>query len=73
MISNVHGKPRTIKWKKIKLVVLPMYHPAAALRNGDIKFKFKRDFEQIPEILKDEGGEDDTIAKEDESEQMSLV
>ena len=73
MISNVHGKPRTIKWKGIEFIVLPMYHPAAALRNGDIKFKFKRDFEQIPEILKDTQVVDGTIPEEDDSEQMSLV
>ena len=73
MISNVHGKPRTIKWKGIEFIVLPMYHPAAALRNGDIKFKFKRDFEQIPEILKDTQVVDDTIPEEDDNEQMSLV
>jgi len=72
MISNVHGKPRTIEWKGIKIIVLPMYHPAAALRNGDIKFKFKRDFEQILEILKETDKVDDTIPKDD-SEQMSLV
>jgi uracil-DNA glycosylase family 4 len=73
MISNVHGKPRDIEWKGIEFIVLPMYHPAAALRNGDIKFKFKRDFEQIPQILKDTGKVDDTISKEDENKQMNLV
>ena len=35
-----------------KYVVVPMYHPAAALRNGSIKELLRNDFEKLPEILK---------------------
>ncbi len=51
-ISNVHGKPRLVDWGGKKIIVLPMYHPAAALRNGEVKAKFSRDFEKIPDIMK---------------------
>lgn len=35
-----------------KLVVLPLYHPAAALYNGGMRQTLMDDFMQIPEILK---------------------
>lgn len=76
-ISNVHGKSRKVDWQGRKIMVVPMYHPAAALRNGDIKRKFMEDFEKMGELLK--GGEeterDSVKEKSDkiESEQMSLV
>ena len=73
MISNVHGKPRKVEWKGRGLTILPMYHPAAALRNGEVKFKFKRDFENIPLIMQEIDKKDDKIEKEKKDEQMSLV
>lgn len=51
-ISQIHGKPRTIKWKGKDLILLPMYHPAAALRAGAVMKEFKEDFKRIPELLK---------------------
>ena len=33
------------------ITILPMYHPAAALRNGKLKDALHRDFQQIPELL----------------------
>lgn len=50
-ISGVHGKRQTVKWKNREITVLPMYHPAAALRNGSIKQAFWEDFKKIPEVL----------------------
>lgn len=50
-ISNVHGKVREVDWKGEKILILPMYHPAAALRNGEVKEKLKADFQIIPEVL----------------------
>ncbi len=64
-ISDVHGKPDTIIWRGRKIVIVPMYHPAAALRNGEIKRKSLEDFQKLSEILK----EVDRI----EVEQISLV
>ncbi|MBN1168355.1 uracil-DNA glycosylase [Candidatus Woesebacteria bacterium] len=53
MISNVHGKPRAVQWKGKKIIIVPMYHPAAGLRNGEIKRRTIEDFKIIPEILAD--------------------
>lgn len=49
-ISKLRGNP--MPWKGI--TILPMYHPAAALRNGNLKDALHRDFQQIPELLKTE-------------------
>jgi len=50
-ISDVHGVPQEVKWKDRKLLVIPMYHPAAALRNGKILEAEKLDFLKIPNII----------------------
>lgn len=51
-ISGIHGKPRSIIWKDREVVVVPMYHPAAALRAGAIMQSIKSDFQEIPKVLK---------------------
>lgn len=51
-ISQVHGKPRTVQWKGKSVIVVPMYHPAAALRSLDIMRQIREDFKIIPEMLK---------------------
>ncbi len=56
-ISEVHGQPKRMKAevsteeKTIQLVVLPLYHPAAALYNGGLRKTLLEDFSRIPEIL----------------------
>jgi DNA polymerase len=64
-ISDVHGKLHTVDWKGREIIIVPMYHPAAGLRNGEIKRRTVEDFQKLPEILK----ETDKI----EVEQISLV
>src|SRR4030042_3911529 len=51
-ISSVHGKPKELNWNGKGITVVPMYHPAAALRSTDIKFKLKNDFLELPDLLK---------------------
>ncbi len=51
-ISQVHGHSRYVDLKGRKVLVLPMYHPAAALRAGEILKLFKEDFQKIPQLLK---------------------
>jgi uracil-DNA glycosylase family 4 len=46
-ISRIHGRAKTFEER----VVLPMYHPAAALHRGDLRPVIKADFEQIPYLL----------------------
>lgn len=50
-ISQVHGKPRTVNYKSNEYLVIPMYHPAAALRAGAVMNQFKEDFKIIPQLL----------------------
>ena len=46
-ISVVHGKP---KWVNGRLIV-PMYHPAAALHQGSLKPQVEADFKRLPELI----------------------
>lgn len=76
-ISSIHGKVREVEWKGRKLAVLPMYHPAAALRNGEVKEKFKRDFYSLPEIVKNlsvtsEKNDDNIGKRKSQTEQRPL-
>ncbi len=52
-ISSVHGKPQVVNFKDRELLVVPMYHPAAALRNGDIMRQEQLDFLQLPKIIEE--------------------
>lgn len=77
-ISQVHGQRSDLTWKGKKITVIPMYHPAASLRNGKILESEKSDFlalkKELPEILK-EKEEVAKSAKSDkvEGEQRSLI
>ncbi len=50
-ISAVHGKKYDVLWKGKNIVVVPMYHPAASLRNGNVLAQEQKDFLQLKEIL----------------------
>ena len=52
-ISGIHGKKFMIKWHNRSLIVVPMYHPAAALRNGNIMSQFREDFLNLPKIFEE--------------------
>ena len=51
-ISQVHGQIKEISWKGKKIILVPMYHPAAALRNETVMKELKEDFHQISQALK---------------------
>jgi DNA polymerase len=51
-ISRVHGEPRKITWEGLNLIIIPMFHPAAALRNGQVMSQIREDFLKIPRIIK---------------------
>lgn len=51
-ITEIHGQPKRIKFDAQKLVILPLYHPAAALYNGGLRATLIEDFAAIPTILK---------------------
>ncbi len=50
-VSQVHGRLHKIKWNVRLLFILPMYHPAAALRNPKMKESFVEDFQKLEKIL----------------------
>ncbi|MBI4057868.1 uracil-DNA glycosylase [Candidatus Microgenomates bacterium] len=65
LISRVHGKPQTLSWHSHDIVVIPMYHPAAALRRGELLEQMREDFKVIPKILEE--------IKIEKTEQMNLI
>ena len=53
-VSRIHGQPR----RKDDLIVVPMYHPAAALHQASLRKVIETDFGRLPEFLrKTLGGE----------------
>ena len=51
-ISVIHGQPKRIKFGDDHLVVMPLFHPAAALYNGSMKQTLIDDFMKLPIVLK---------------------
>jgi uracil-DNA glycosylase family 4 len=52
-ITGIHGKRFDVKWHNRDIIVVPMYHPAAALRNGNVMNQLKTDFLNLPVILEE--------------------
>ena len=48
-IGQVHGRPT----RKNGKIILPLYHPAAALRNGEVLAELEKDFQVLPQLLQD--------------------
>lgn len=50
-ISQIHGRVFQIDWHSREVTVIPMYHPAAALRAGAVMNQLKEDFQVIKKFL----------------------
>ncbi len=50
-ISKIHGQPKRIQLGDHKIVIVPLYHPAAALYNGSMRQTLIDDFMRMPEII----------------------
>lgn len=50
-ISAIHGQPKRITFGDTKLVIVPLYHPAAALYNGSMRTTLIEDFQKLPKII----------------------
>lgn len=56
-ISKIHGEPKRIRIKMkqsdeaLPIVIMPLFHPAAALYNGGMRQTLIDDFNQIPEVI----------------------
>jgi len=79
-ISQIHGQPRLINFGGKELILVPMYHPAAALRNGKIMREEEEDFRRLGEFLKKMNGEKESfsqdktaVKQEEKEEQLRLV
>ncbi len=58
-ISQVHGQPKRIRLQlkgnkkdSLAVVILPLFHPAAALYNGGMRQTLVDDFAKIPAVIK---------------------
>jgi uracil-DNA glycosylase family 4 len=51
-IGEVHGQPKRIQFGDRKLVILPLFHPAAALYNGSLRQTLIDDFLAVPEVIR---------------------
>lgn len=83
-ISDAHGKPVKVNDR----LIVPMYHPAAALHQPSLKPTLEKDFLQLPELIRqgakareetrmDEPGQSEThqsdeLPSESSAEQLSL-
>lgn len=65
-ITAVHGRSFELNWKERNIIVVPMYHPAAALRSREVMNQIKDDFLRLPEELV-------KISQKKEVKQMNLV
>jgi DNA polymerase len=52
-ISRIHGQPKRVGTR----LVVPMYHPAAALHNGSLKSTIEEDFGKLPKFLAEQENE----------------
>lgn len=50
-IGQIHGQPKRIQFGDKKIVIVPLYHPAAALYNGGMRQLLMDDFVSLPTIL----------------------
>ena len=50
-ISQIHGRAKRIQFGDQKLVVIPLYHPAAALYNGGLRQTLIDDFVNVPKVI----------------------
>lgn len=69
-ISRIHGQPK----KDGRRLIVPMYHPAAALHQASLRGAIEDDFAKLPKILAEAEDERQAESSRDEpsAEQMSL-
>jgi len=68
-ISKIHGRPKVMDGR----LIVPMYHPAAALHQPSLRSEVEADFARLPELIQQEtqaGAA--TTAEDPDPEQLSL-
>lgn len=51
-IGQIHGQPKRIQFGDHKIVIMPLFHPAAALYNGSLRQTLIDDFLKVPAVIK---------------------
>lgn len=51
-IGEIHGQPQQVTIGDTTLLVMPLFHPAAALYNGGLRQTLFDDFLKVPEIVR---------------------
>jgi DNA polymerase len=65
-ITQIHGRARMVEFQGQRITLVPMFHPAAALRRGEVMELLKQDFLKLSNYLKNE--EDSKIQAIDNEE-----
>ena len=50
-IGQIHGQPKRIQFGDQKIVIMPLFHPAAALYNGSLRQTLIDDFLKVPKVI----------------------
>jgi uracil-DNA glycosylase family 4 len=50
-IGEIHGQPHNVRIDGDEFMIIPLYHPAAALYNGSLRATLVDDFLRVPEII----------------------
>jgi len=77
-ISRDHGVGRLVDYNGRRLIVIPMFHPAAALRGANVEQQLREDFKKIPQEIERlekilEGVMVGPVVEEKKEEQLTLV
>ncbi len=68
-ITKIHGQPRRFG----RTVVIPMFHPAAALHQSKYKELIENDFKKLPKILADLKHVKEAEKPKDDPKQLSML
>lgn len=72
-ISRDHGKGRIVEYNGLRVIFIPMFHPAAALRGAEVEQMLREDFKRIPEEIKRLAEQPKVVEEEEKEEQLSLI
>ncbi len=74
-ISQDHGRGRIIEYNGRRMILIPMFHPAAALRGAEVERQLREDFKKIPEEIKrlEKNLNPGETPPKKEEEQLSLI
>ena len=74
-ISQIHGQTRYAVYLGKKYVIMPLYHPAAALRNSKVMEATQEDFQKLALFINGDSNRITDNAKKEvnQDEQLSLI